>query len=200
MKINSDLIKQAIELIISFIKPAAVAPKPAKPPEMPKQPEAHKETEPNWNDPSSKISKYFTVKEAIMLREWGRLADEQDGLNDHVKAQLIGIFKIMDTIREILNRPIFIKSAYRPKKYNVAIGGATFSAHMAEKDYAAVDFWCDQDGDGDKDGKDCDDIKAILMPKLAELGIRMEDNGKGAKWVHVDNKPVATGGNRFFKP
>ena len=155
----------------------------------------------NWNDPKSKISKYFTVEEAIYLREWKRLANESDGLNDHVKSQLKRIFKeVMDPIRELLDKPVFIKSAYRSKAYNVAIGGAEFSAHMCIKDYAAVDFWTDQDGDGDKDGEDCNKIKELLRPKLIELNIRLEDNGKGARWCHVDNKPVPSGGNREFKP
>lgn len=155
----------------------------------------------DWTDPKAKISKYFTVGEAIMLREWNRLANESDGLNEHVKTQLTRIFnEQMDWIREFLNRPVFIKSAYRPKQYNISIGGAAKSAHMCEEGYAAVDFWCDVDGDGDKDGEDCDKIKELLMPKLEERNVRMEDNGKGARWIHIDNKPLPIGGNRFFKP
>jgi len=155
----------------------------------------------DWSNPKSKISKYFTVEEAIFLREWNRLTVSADGLNDHVKAQLVRIFtEVMDPIRELIAKPIFIKSAYRPKAYNVAIGGAQFSAHMCTADYAAVDWWTDANGDGQKDGKDCDDLKKLLMPKLESMQIRMEDNGAGAKWVHVDNRPVPNGGNRFFKP
>jgi hypothetical protein len=188
--------KQIFDLIFSFFKKKAVenVTKPVEPVKV------RVEVRVDWTNPKSRISKYFTVEEAIMLREWKRLANEADGLNDHVKAQLIRVFLVMDIIRETLGKPVFIKSAYRPKAYNVAIGGATKSAHMCEEDYAAVDFWTDQDGDGDKDGKDCDDIKAILMPKLAEWGVRMEDNGQGARWVHIDNKPLPPGGNRFFKP
>lgn len=154
----------------------------------------------DWSNPKSRISKYFTVEEAILLREWKRLGNESDGLNDTVKKNLIEIFKTMDLIREHLGVPVYIKSAWRPSAYNVHIGGAKQSAHMADKDYGAVDFWCDKDGDGDKDGDDCDLIKEALRPKLVEWNIRMEDNGKGARWVHVDNRPVPPGGNREFKP
>lgn len=155
----------------------------------------------DWNDPKSKISKYFTIEEAIYLREWKRLANESDGLDSHVKNQLVKIFtEVMDPIRELLNKSVFVKSAYRPKAYNVAIGGAEFSAHMCTKEYAAVDFWTDQNGDGNKNGDDCDTIKSILMPKLKEMKIRMENNGQKSRWVHVDNKPVPSGGNEFFKP
>lgn len=153
----------------------------------------------NWSDPSSKIAKYFTVKDAIMLREWNRLGNETDGLDLIVKKNLFGVFQKMDIIREFLGVPVFIKSAWRPSAYNVAIGGAIQSAHMANTEYGAVDFWCDIDGDGAKNGKDCDDIKAKLMPNLEGWGLRMENNGVGATWVHVDTKPVA-GGHRFFKP
>lgn len=206
---NKKIIGQLLEIAVSFFaSKAKSAPTPAPAPApVQKQPEPKsepiKQADPgiDWSNPKAKISKHFTVEEAIMLREWKRLANESDGLNDHVKAQLVRIFReVMDPIRELLGKPVFIKSAYRPQAYNVAIGGAKKSAHMCVLNYAAVDFWTDQDGDGDKDGKDCDDIKAILMPLLAKMNIRLEDNGKGARWVHVDNREVPPGGNRFFKP
>lgn len=201
----NDIWGKLIDLGLSFFKkdlPKVVAKEVAKPQDLELKVEAIPvaPTVVNWADPNSKISKYFTVREAITLREWKRLANESDGLNDTVKANLISIFQKLDVIREFLGRPIFVKSAYRPSAYNVAIGGSKQSAHMADKDYGAVDFWCDQDGDGDKDGEDYDLIKEKLMPKLAGWGLRMEDNGKGARWVHVDSKPVPQGGNIFFKP
>lgn len=195
MQLNKHLLSKLFDTVFSFLTKKAI-----EEVKKPVQQVIVKE-EIDWNDPKYKISKYFTVGEAIYLREWKRLANEEDGLNENVKKQLVKIFKeVMDPLRELLGKPIFIKSCYRPKKYNVAIGGATESAHMAEKEYAAVDFWTDQDGDGDKDGEDCDKIKEILMPLLEKMNIRIEDNGKGARWVHVDNKPVPPGGNRFFKP
>lgn len=154
----------------------------------------------NWDDPRSNISRHFTVAEAIALREWNRLATAEDGLNDTVKQNLFNVFQKMDQIREILGKPIFVRSAYRPSAYNIHIGGAARSAHMADEDYAAVDFWTDQNGDGEKNGEDCDLIKDILRPKLAELGLRMELNGQGARWVHVDTKPVPPGGHIEFNP
>ncbi len=199
---DKETINKIVQFIMGILKkeaPKELA-KPIEPIQVKIEPVATPSVV-DWNNPKSKISKYFTVEEAIMLREWKRLANESDGLNDKVKANLIKVFtEVMDPIRELLGKPVFIKSAYRPSAYNVAIGGATFSAHMAANEYAAVDFWTDQDGDGDKDGKDCDDIKAILMPLLEKMNIRMEDNGTGARWVHVDNKLLPAGGNRFFKP
>lgn len=158
------------------------------------------ETEIDWSNPGSKIAKYFTVKDALLLRNWNRIGNEADGLNDTVKKNLVEVFKKMDIIREFLGVPVFVKSAWRPSAYNIAIGGAAQSAHMASVEFAAVDFWTDINGDGEKNGKDCDEIKAKLRPMLEQWGIRMEDNGAGATWVHIDTKPVPPGGHREFKP
>lgn len=206
MKIDAALIQKVIEAISKFfvkevakpVKPVVATPVPVVSVTLDDLgPQWHQV---NWADPKSKISKYFTVGEAIQLREWKRLANESDGLTEKVKENLYNIFQKMDTIREFIGKPIFVRSAYRPSAYNVAIGGAAQSAHMADKEYGAVDWWTDADGDGDKDGEDCDKLKELLMPKLKEWGLRMEDNGKGARWIHVDNKPVPPGGNIFFKP
>jgi hypothetical protein len=163
----------------------------------------------DWTNPNEKISKYFTVKEAIWLDKWGRLATPADGLTDQVKAKLVQFFREkVDRVREKLGRPMFSKSCFRPDLYNKAIGGARLSCHRVieqevegvKKVCAALDFWCDADGDGDKDGEDCDLIKDALRPHLEEFGIRMEKNGKGARWVHVDDKDVPASGNREFDP
>jgi len=155
----------------------------------------------NWTDPKAKISKYFTVKEAIWLDKWDRLATEADGLTDQVKANIVKFFaEKVDPIREILGVAMFSKSCFRPEEYNKLIGGARLSCHRCQGPDCALDFWTDADSDGDKDGADCDAIKADLRPHLEPLGIRMEDNGAGARWVHVDNKAVPVGGHREFKP
>lgn len=155
----------------------------------------------NWADPKHKISRHFTVKEAIWLDKWGRLATEADGLTERVKGNLVKFFtEKADPVREILGYAMFSKSCFRPGPYNTLIGGARLSCHKCEEEWCALDFWVDADGDGDKDGKDCDAIKDQLRPHLSRLGIRMELNGKGALWVHIDNKPVPPGGNREFLP
>lgn len=153
----------------------------------------------DWTNPKSKISKWFTVKDALFLRKWNRLANEGDGLNDHVKTQLKRIFNELDWVRELLGKPIIVTSAYRPQKYNIAIGGAKRSAHMCIEDYAAVDWVCDINGDGKMDVMDCDNIKQFLMSYLEERKLRMEDN-RGGNWVHLDLRKVPKGGKRFFKP
>jgi len=160
----------------------------------------------DWTNPKDKISKHFTVKDAIWLNSLNRLATADDGLDDAVKEKIVQFFNDrVEPVRVILNIPMYSKSCFRPEFYNKQIGGARLSCHrfMVQSDgkrYGAFDFWCDADGDGDKDGADCDEIKKRLMPEIEDLGVRMEDNGWGAKWVHIDDKPVPENGLRFFKP
>lgn len=186
-----------ISLLSGIFKSSAGERKKQTPVEPPKTTpsEGGGSSEIDWKDPKSKIGKYFTVGDALMLREWKRLANEEDGLDDQIKSNILKTAKKMDEIREYLDKPILVKSWLRPSKYNVFIGGAAKSAHM---DGLAVDWWTDQNGDGDLNGKDCDDLKKVLMPKLESWGIRMEDNGAGARWIHIDLRPVKN--SRFFKP
>lgn len=164
-------------------------------------------TEIDWTNPKAGISKHFTVRDAIWLDKWGRLATAEDGLSDQVKINIVLFFNNkVEPVRVLIDRPMFSKSCFRPPAYNKLIGGAKLSCHKfglesgQENDDAALDFWCDVDGDGDKDGEDCDQLKDELRPHLESLGIRMENNGVGAKWVHIDNKEVPVGGNREFWP
>lgn len=157
----------------------------------------------DWTDPGQEISKYFTVKNAIYLPRWKRLANDQDSLDQNAKDALEKFFKeCMDPIREIIGKPLTVHVAFRSPEYNVLIGGAKMSIHMARKYadgslVAACDFSADL-GKGSV-GANCDEIKAILLPHLERLNIRLEDNGKGATWIHVDNRKPGPGG-RFFKP
>ena len=43
----------------------------------------------DWTKGTSKVSKYFTVYEAVTLHSWNRLANEGDGLTDDVKTQIV---------------------------------------------------------------------------------------------------------------
>ena len=79
-------------------------------------------------------------------------------------------------VRKILKAPMLITSWWRPEKYNALIGGAKRSHHMTG---GAVDFRCP--------GLSADEIRRILKPRLAGLGLRME-NLPGSNWVHIDNK------------
>lgn len=154
----------------------------------------------DWSNPDSKISRYFTVRDALWLREWKRMGVLDDGLNDVVKCNIVLMADKLDLVQDFLEKKILIKSWWRPLGYNAAIGGARNSTHMALEEASGVDWWTDKNGDGHLTGEDCFETKASLMFKLEEYGIRMENNFDDARWVHTDDKIVPPGGRRFFKP
>jgi hypothetical protein len=151
----------------------------------------------DWDRPESMISRFFSVHEAIWLPSWRREADEDDGLNERVKAEILRLAGKLDTIRERIGVPIVVHCWYRPPAYNRFIGGAKESAHMCSGPWSAVDFSAAMPGAANR-GESCDKIKAMVLPWLQELDLRMENNGQGATWVHVDTKPIVL--SRYFKP
>lgn len=143
--------------------------------------------------PTDKISTHFTYKEALWLPQWGRMAEAKDGLTPAVLATLSHFLKTcMDPVRELFGKPINVHCCYRPEAYNILVKGAARSSHKAlVSGVAAMDF--------DVAGIPCPVAKLLLVPHLARLGVRMEDNGAEASWIHLDNAPVPPGGHRFFK-
>ena len=155
-----------------------------------------------WDDPSCPVSRYFKVKDALYLPQWKRLATPDDGLTYQGMIALEDLFARMDQVRDFLGVPIIVHCAYRPPGYNALVGGAKGSCHMARIDegvkLAAVDFHAEVEQVGQAEG--CDVVKDALKPRLEAFGLRMEDNGELATWVHLDTRPVRAGGHRVFKP
>jgi hypothetical protein len=151
----------------------------------------------NWSDPKATISRHFTVREAIWLNGWGRLATSKDGLTDHVKAQICVFAEKMDAVREFIGSPIVVHRWWGPALYNAEVGGRQGSKHLSLGDWSACDFHANIPGCHDVSDS-CQHIRAILLPKLEEWGLRMEKNGLDAPWVHLDNAPVLY--TRYFKP
>lgn len=141
-----------------------------------------------WTDPNTKLTQYFTVKDALWLPTWNRLAIAKDGLGPTQQANLSMLMVVMDKVRAFLAKPIIVHVSFRPYAYNKLIGGALNSSHVEGK---ACDFHVA--------GMTCDAVRAALLPKLEEWGLRME-NLPGSSWVHLDTRPVPKGGTRFFKP
>lgn len=158
----------------------------------------------DWKDPGSAINSFFMVREAIWLPQWGRLANEADGLNDDAKKGIIELLDTMVLARKIVEYPIYSHCCFRPEAYNKLVGGAEESAHIARKitrrskDFwiAAIDFEIKVPGKSISES--CEVARQKLLPHLEELGLRMENNGALAPWVHLDNKPLAPGGHRVF--
>lgn len=149
---------------------------------------------PDWSAAQDKASRHFTVREALFLPSWGRMAVEQDfpGLPDWptVLANLQPFLAKMDTVRDWFGAPIRVHVTVRPPAYNLRIGGAYSSAHIYGM---ACDF--------DVQGIECGNaIESILQNGMLDTwGLRMEDNGPLPSWIHLDaREPGPTG--RYFKP
>jgi len=164
------------------------------PKEEPKKIENNMEID--WNNPEAKISKYFKVKEALLLPSWGILHIP----SEEEKKNILEMAKKMDEIRELIGLPISVHCWGRPTSvncpgskfhgadYNAFVKGSKTSAHRSFK---AVDW--------SAKGKTCDQSRAILEPKLEQLNIRME-YAPGTNWVHTDIDPASkSGGRRYFK-
>jgi len=149
----------------------------------------------NWKDPKAKISKHFTVKEALYLPAW----EVYHVPSDAEKVEIKKTAEKMDLIREYLDRPIIVHCWVRPKSanvpgskwdkknYNAFVGGAPGSAHPEGK---AVDFHAAR--------VTCGEIRHLLLSQLKEFDVRMED--LESNWVHIDTRPPALKRSRFFKP
>lgn len=149
----------------------------------------------DWTDPTSLVTPHFSVHNMLFLPQWNRLANESDGLDDDVKANLIDLANRMETVRESLGgNPIRVHCCLRPTLYNAlpSVGGAADSSHIANTGCAAMDW---------DNGLNCDDVrqKILDLGLLDSLNMRMEDS-PGSNWVHLDTRIPLQGHNRFFKP
>ena len=139
-----------------------------------------------WENPESKITDNFTVREALWLPKWNRMATHDDGLTDGAKKNLVTLFKKMEIVRSYLDDgPISVTNAFRPSEYNYLIGGALNSAHTYGM---AVDWFIV--------GVDCNELRPLLVPMLDEWDMRCEDIV--GDWIHLDISDYRY--NRFFKP
>jgi hypothetical protein len=120
-----------------------------------------------------------------MLHQWNRLATPVDGM-DIIK--LTALCEKMENIRILLDIPINVHCMFRSHDYNKQIGAPPNDVHSMN---LACDFDC-------LPKMTCDEVKAKLLPQLEQLGIRMENNGVGASWVHIDTHPVIH--QRYFNP
>lgn len=199
-----------LNFLIMFLNRPSQLPKAEAKPEKNPPKEPPKNMQIDWTNPTSKISKYFTVKESLYLPSWDcyHIPTEQE------KENILKLATTMDQIREYIGSPITITVWIRPGKvnttsdlskvvaktdkqkealseldYNKFIGGAKNSAH---KIGLACDWY--------SKGMSCDEVRTKLLSKLEEFDVRVEDL-PGSKWVHTDKyPPTISGGKRFFKP
>ncbi len=154
----------------------------------------------NWSDPKSKISRFFTVGEALYLPSWGiyHIPSEQE------KKNIEEFAKTIDLVRDLIGIPIVCHvwirptsvncpgSKYHGKNYNQFVGSvATKSAHISGR---ALDFHFK----GYATNNDCSIMREKIKPHLEKLKLRME--GLYGPWIHLDNMQPGASGKRFFKP
>lgn len=157
------------------------------------------------------ISGGYTVNEAIWLPQWQRQANEVE-LTDGAKQGLCTVFDKLDRVDSRYGVKHVIHCAFRPLAYNELpiIGGAPGSAHVArvmginsEIPIGAIDAHptggCVE---GLEVSQACDKLRELMLADLLGpvFGIRVENRGPGAPWVHYDNKPVPPGGHWYFIP
>lgn len=140
----------------------------------------------DWTDPACATTEHFTVGDAILLRSWKRLAIAEDGVDFD---QVLKTLEMAEKVRVLLGCPMHVTSLFRSKEYNKSQGIKEYDVHAR---CLAIDFHC-------LPLLTCDQVKVILEPQLESLGIRMERNGTGAGWVHLDLYKVGPSG-RYFTP
>jgi len=160
------------------------------------EPKVCKNTYPaiDWSDPKAKISKHFTVGEALYLPSWG----VSHTPTPYEQESIVKLAEILDKVRDLYEKPIIVHVWIRPtsakvpgsphdgKDYNAHIRGAKRSAHIPGM---ACDFHVK--------GVTCKRVRHDLRKKLEQWGLRMEDHR--GNWVHLDCRSPGPGG-RFFKP
>jgi putative chitinase len=78
----------------------------------------------NWNNPSKKISKYFTVRD-VTKGDPRRVPKSSQVINNILK-----LASKLDEVREDWGKPIGVTSWYRPEPINRSVGGARNSQHI----------------------------------------------------------------------
>jgi hypothetical protein len=179
-------------------------------------PESH---EIDWTNPSSRINKRFTVKEALFLPSWGVMHVPSE---DEKKA-IVEIANLVEKAADIIAQKtgtkglVSVHAWMRPEKANCP--GSKWDGHDYNRYIYETQVWKDLTPEekakkhvpnsphktghaidfhisGFEGAANCAKIRQILLPHLEELGLRMEDLNGG--WVHLDNLPVIH--LRFFKP
>lgn len=81
----------------------------------------------DWNNFSSRVSRYFTVRE-VTNADHRRIPQSEE-----IKENIVNLALELDKVREAWGSAILVNSWYRPKPINDAIGGAKDSQHLYGK-------------------------------------------------------------------
>jgi len=143
----------------------------------------------DWTDPKSLVTPHFSVKEAIWLNKWNRLATEADGLNDVVKTNLVDLCQILEILRtDLFKYPINTHCMFRSENYNkdalklkVCKDVHSFGRAI---DFNVLPFYS------------IEAAKILLRPVLDKYNLRLEKNTP--TWIHLDTYKVGPSGREFI--
>jgi Peptidase M15 len=139
-----------------------------------------------WTDPKCQVTDNFTVHDCLWLGQWGRLANEKDGLSEEICEKLIIACENAEKIRSILSCKMLISSMYRPPQYSPLVGGSSTDVHTQG---IAFDFVPNTI-------LSVEAAKELIRPNLDSLNLRME---KGTTtWIHIDSKAPGPSGREFI--
>ena len=175
----------------------------------------------DWTNPKARLSANFSVGEALTLNSWGVMHVPSEDEKVAIQGIAVAVTKAIYVLAKELNKEIHVNvhAWMRPEKANVPgskwdgqdynrfiyqtqVWKGLTPEEMALKHVPnsphktghAIDFHIL--GFEGKEG--CAKIRALLLPHLEELGLRMEHLPDGGGWVHLDNLPVVH--NRYFTP
>ena len=141
----------------------------------------------DWTDGSQHVTPHFTVKDCLLLRNWGRLATEDDGVD---LDKILATAQMMEKVRAALGCPINVHCMFRSKDYNIEQKILLPTGNDVHAQSLACDFDCNST-------MSIQEVKDKLEPLLGQLGIRMERGT--TSWVHCDSRAPGPSG-RYFTP
>lgn len=215
----NDIFSKLIDLAASFLSKKAADTAQAAPAAPVAQPAPEAPKGIDWANPACQISRHFKIKEALLLPSWSAYHSPSEEEKEAIQGIADKVEKALDVISQAIGHEahVDVHAWMRPavasipgnkwdgKDYNRYIYETQVWKDLSPEEKAkksvpnsphktghAIDFHVI--GFEGKEG--CAKIRAILEPKLEELGLRMEDISGG--WVHLDDLPV--GNKRFFKP
>lgn len=140
---------------------------------------------PDWTNPNDSVTEHFTVNDALMLHEWGRLGTEADGANLDTLQTLCNK---LEEVRALLGCPMNVHCCFRSKEYNIEQKILLPTGADVHSMSLACDFDCN-------DTMTIQAVKDLLLPRLEDIGIRMEFGTYS--WVHVDLRAPGPSGRYF---
>ena len=135
------------------------------------------------------LSPHFTLAELTRSNTAQRLGLDNTPPDDVIEALKLTA-QMLERIRETLDKPVIVTSAFRSLAVNRAVGGATSSDHLSGE---AADIVSPAFGTPYL-------VASTLAPLVSTLGIGqlILEGVRGKQWVHVSRRTPARAVNRII--